>query len=249
MSGPAGRRRYPLPRWIAHRGGGGLAPENTLAGFRLAARLGFRAAEFDVMLTRDGVPVLMHDETLARTTGAAGAVADLDWADLARLDAGARFHKSWAGEAIPRLDAVLALCADLGLGLNVEIKPATGHEARTGEVVAALVAARWPAGLPLLVSSFCETALAAAQEAVPGQARALLFETVPADWAERLARLGCLALHARAADLDGPTVAAVTAAGVPVAAYTVNSAAEADRCFALGVSALFTDRLDGLGPV
>ena len=66
--------KLPLPRWIAHRGGGSLAPENTLAGIRLAARLGYRAVEFDVMLSADGTPFLVHDETLERTTNGQGRV-------------------------------------------------------------------------------------------------------------------------------------------------------------------------------
>lgn len=239
---------YPLPRWIAHRGGGALAPENTLAGCRLAARLGFRAIEFDVMLTHDGVPVLMHDESLARTTAATGQVPELDWAQLARVDAGSPFHRAWAGEPVPRLEAVLALCADLGLVPNVEIKPAAGYEAATGRVVAETVARHWPAGQPLLLSSFSEAALAAAAAEHAGLPRALLVEAVPADVLERLGRLGCRALHARADGLSAEVMALLVAAGVPVAAYTVNEAGLADRCFALGVSALFTDRLDCLGP-
>jgi glycerophosphoryl diester phosphodiesterase len=66
----------PLPRWFAHRGGGSLAPENTLAGIRLAARLGYKAVEFDVMLSGDGTPVLIHDETLERTTNGVGRVCE-----------------------------------------------------------------------------------------------------------------------------------------------------------------------------
>lgn len=240
---------YPLPRWIAHRGGGALAPENTLAGCRLAARLGFRAVEFDVMLSRDGVPVLMHDESLARTTSATGQVPELDWEALARVDAGRPFHRAWAGEPVPRLEAVLALCAELGLAPNVEIKPAAGHEAATGQVVAATVVRHWPADRPLVLSSFSEVALAAAAVVSAGLPRALLVEAVPGDVIDRLGRLGCRALHARAGGLTAEVVAPLAAAGVPVAAYTVNETGLADRCFALGVSALFTDRLDRFGPL
>ena len=239
---------YPLPRWIAHRGGGALAPENTLAGFRLAARLGFLAAECDVMLTRDAVPVLLHDESLARTTDGTGNLAERDWAGLAGVDAGARFHKAWRGEPLPRLEQVLALCQALGLGLNVEIKPTAGHDAATGRVVAETVRRCWPADLPLLLSSFSEIALEAAAAAAPQLARALLVEAVPTDWLAHVRRLGCVALHARAGGLDESVLATARAVGVAVAAYTVNDAAEAERCFALGVSALFTDRLDCLGP-
>ncbi len=118
----------PLPRWIAHRGGGRLAPENTLAGIRMAARLGFKAVEFDVMLSGDGTPVLIHDETLERTTNGAGRVCDTPDSVLFSLDAG---H----GERIPRFAEAAALCRELGLLANVEIKPAAGHELATAAVV------------------------------------------------------------------------------------------------------------------
>lgn len=239
---------YPLPRWIAHRGGGGLAPENTLAGLRLAARLGFRAVEVDAMLTADGVPVLLHDETLDRTTDGHGRLADRCWADLAGVDAGRRFHPAWSGEPIPRLEAVLALCADLGLGLNVEIKPASGHDVDTGRVVAETVARACPTGLPLVLSSFSEAALDAARAAAPSQPRALLFEALPAGWTERVAAVGARSVHARAADLGENEAAALRRAGIPFALYTVNGRDQAERCLALGATALFTDRLDTLGP-
>ena len=92
------------PRIIAHRCGGALAPENTLAGLRLAARLGCGGVEFDTMLAADGVPVLMHDETLERTTSGCGRVADLDSISLARFDAGSRHHPAFAAEPVPTLE-------------------------------------------------------------------------------------------------------------------------------------------------
>lgn len=239
---------YPLPRWIAHRGGGALAPENTLAGIRLAARLGFRAVEFDVMLTADGVPVVIHDETLRRTTDRRGRVAERSSAEIAGADAGVRFHAAWAGEGLPRCEQALDLCAALGLAANVEIKPAAGHERATGVAVAALAAVRWPAGRPILLSSFSDTALAAAREAAPDLPRALLVGDIPANWRQRLRTVDALALHARAESLSPAGVGELLAAGVPVAAYTVNTAELADACLAMGVAALFTDRLDIFGP-
>lgn len=200
------------------------------------------------MLTADGVPILIHDETLRRTTGGRGRVADLEWAAVSRLDAGTRFHPAWAGEPVPRLADALALCAALGLAVNVEIKPAAGHAAETGTVVARGVQDAWPPGLPLLFSSFSEEALAAAAGVGGPWPRALLVKNIPADWQARLGALGCTALHARAADLSAQRMEELRAAGVPVAAYTVNSAREAERCFALGAAALFTDRVDSLGP-
>src|SRR5262245_59134058 len=113
---------WPFPRVLAHRGGGTLAPENSLAGLRAAARYGFRGVEFDAKLTRDGVVVLLHDETLDRTTNGHGLVAQAHWAALERLDAGSWRDRRFAGEAVPTLTAALLLCSNLGLWPNVEIK-------------------------------------------------------------------------------------------------------------------------------
>ena len=191
-------RRIPLPRWFAHRGGGTLAPENTLAGIRLAARLGFRAVEFDVMLTADGTPVLIHDETLERTTNGTGRVCETPDHALFALDAG-------DGERIPRFAEAAALCRELGLLANVEIKPAAGHAERTGEVVAAEAARLWAgAALPPLLSSFDPAALAVARDVAPGLPRGILFEAVPDDWHARLTELGAFSLHCDASGLGSP---------------------------------------------
>ena len=123
-----------LPRLIAHRCGGNRAPENTLAGLHEAARAGCRAVEFDVMLSADGTPVLIHDETLERTTNGVGRVCETPDAVLFSLDAG-------AGERIPTLAEAAVLCQRYGLLANIEIKPATGHEAATGASVARFVQA------------------------------------------------------------------------------------------------------------
>lgn len=231
------------PRLIAHRCGGALAPENTLAGLRIAARLGVKAVEFDAMLSGDGVPVLIHDETLARTTGGNGRVAETALAELQRLDAGRHHHPAFAGEAVPTLVAALALCDELKLAVNLEIKPAAGQEAVTGGTVAALAATCIPrAGL--MLSSFSTAALDAAREMAPELPRALLVEAIPADWAEQLRQHGCTALHTAAGQLDPARAGMVLAAGFPLACYTVNDPQEARRLYALGVAAIFSDRPD-----
>jgi glycerophosphoryl diester phosphodiesterase len=229
------------PRIIAHRGGGALAPENTLAGLRLAARLGCGGVEFDVMLATDGVPVLIHDETLDRTTTGRGRVAALDSATLVRLDAGIRHHPAFAGEPVPTLDEALRLCAALGLWANVEIKPAAGQEAETGRVVACHAAA---ASGGLLLSSFSSIAMRAAADEAGRLPRALLVEAIPADWRERMVETGARALHSAARALTVDALQAVRDAGFPLACYTVNRRDEAERLFAMGVSAVFTDRPD-----
>lgn len=230
------------PRFIAHRCGGALAPENTLAGLRLAARLGYRATEFDVLLTRDGVPVLMHDETLERSTDGSGPIAEWTLDQLRRLDAGARHGRAWAGERVPTLREALACCRELGLWANIEIKPTTGREAETGNAVACALRCEWDGRG--VVSSFSEAALAAARGAAPDLPRALLVEAVPDDWRQRIERVGASALHARAQVNAGGRLAQVTATGMLLACYTVNDGAEAERVFAAGAAAIFTDRLD-----
>ena len=231
-------RLPPLPRWIAHRGGGTLAPENTLAGIRLAARLGFRAVEFDVMLSGSGTPVLIHDETLARTTNGSGHVCETPDDVLFALDAG-------GGERIPRFAEAAALCRELGLLANVEIKPAAGLERRTAEVVAGMAADLWRgAALPPLVSSFSPVALEIARDVAPGLPRGLLFEKVPADWLRELDSLRAVSLQCDAGLLDDAVLAAARERQVPVLCYTVNAPRVAERLFARGVAALFTDRLD-----
>ena len=229
------------PRIIAHRCGGALTPENTLAGLRLAARLGCRGVEFDVMLAADGVPVLIHDETLQRTTSGQGRVAALSSAQLAALDAGGRHHPAFAVEPVPTLDEALQLCTALGLWANVEIKPSAGQEAGTGRVVARHAAT---AKGQLLLSSFSAEALRTAADEAAQLPRAILVEAIPADWRDLVAAVGALAVHCAARELTAEALAAVRGDGLPLACYTVNRRDDAERLFAMGVSAVFTDRPD-----
>lgn len=234
------------PRIIAHRGGGALAPENTLAGLRIAARMGCRGVEFDVALTADGVPILMHDETLERTTNGAGFVAAKTAAEVACLDAGGKHHRAFAVEPAPTFQAALQTCTELGLWMNVEIKPTPGTEAVTGHVVASAVAAHLavhPAAA-IVLSSFSVLSLQQAMQVVPTVPRALLMETIPADWRGQLASAGASALHTAAAGITADLIAPLCNSGIPLACYTVNDRATADVLFAAGVSAIFTDRID-----
>jgi len=116
------------PRLTGHRGAKVVAPENTLASFREAAEYGADCIEFDVWFCADGVPVIFHDNTLERTSDGVGRVADLDLAALKKLDAGGWFAPEFSGETIPTLPETIVLCRDLGLGINIEIKPNPGEE-------------------------------------------------------------------------------------------------------------------------
>ena len=95
---------------LAHRGASGYAPENTWPAFKLAREMGANGIETDVQLSKDGVPVLVHDTNLDRTSDGTGPVADLTWDELARLDAGSWLDARFAGERIVRLDEFLDWC-------------------------------------------------------------------------------------------------------------------------------------------
>src|SRR5659263_487313 len=99
-------KHWPYPRWIAHRGAGKLAPENTLTAFRLGASHGYRMFECDVKLSADGVPFLLHDDTLDRTTNGKGVAGEQPWEVLSKLDAGSWHSPEFAGEPLPRLDSI-----------------------------------------------------------------------------------------------------------------------------------------------
>lgn len=219
----------PYPRIIAHRCGGVLAPENSLAGLEAAARLGCRAVEFDVMLTADGVPILMHDETLERTTRCTGRVAEHTLAEIRACD-----------PAVPTLDEALATCRRLALWANIEIKPATGCETESGDVVGCRLATGWDGRG--VVSSFSEKSALAGRRHLPGAAFALLYECLPSDWQAASARLGARSVHVSAEGITAENIARLKSAGMPVAVYTVNDPALAERLFSLDITAIFTDR-------
>jgi glycerophosphoryl diester phosphodiesterase len=126
------------PFLIAHRGGATEAPENTLAAFRHALSLGIRYVELDVQMSSDGELVVIHDETLDRTTSGSGPVGDHTYEELRRLDAGSWFAPEYAGERIPTLREVLDLCVLEGVGVVIELK-SPGMYQGMEEKVAALV--------------------------------------------------------------------------------------------------------------
>jgi glycerophosphoryl diester phosphodiesterase len=229
-----------IPRIIGHRGAKAHAPENTLASVRLARAQGARWVEVDVKLSRDGAPVLMHDERLERTTDGRGEVRDMDLADLRRLDAGRWFSAEHAGERIPTLEEFLDLAAGLGLGANLEIKPCPGREAETARVALEVARRRAP-GLPVLVSSFAVESLEAALETAPDRPRGYLMDEERPDWAAVADRVAAATLNVNAQRQTRESVAAYRASGRPVLCYTVNDPSRAAELLGWGVSAVFTD--------
>jgi glycerophosphoryl diester phosphodiesterase len=240
---------WPYPRWIAHRGAGKLAPENTLAAFRLGAAFGYRAFECDVKLSADGVPFLLHDATLERTSNGSGTAGELDWATLSRLDAGSWHSRGYAGEPLPTLDAIAAFVRGNGLQLNLEIKPTPGVEALTGQVVAGHAARLWAdAAVPPLLSSFRPESLQGARDSAPQLPRALLLDSLWAGWFDVAAALEVRAVVTHHRLMDAALLAQLRDAGWRALVYTVNEPADAQRLLALGVDGLITDAVDRFAP-
>ena len=239
-------------RVVAHRGGGTMAPENTLAAVKEGYRRGFRAIEFDVMLARDGVPVVMHDPYLGRTVAGSGDIPDYDGAELVRMDAGSWFSAAYAGEPVPAFVDYAQYCKAHGIWMNIEIKPVPGFEAATGAVVARIAAAMFAEelGTPAapLLSSFSMAALAAAQAAAPTVQRACLFDKLPPDWQAQATALGAVAIHTNHKHLTEQSAHAIKAAGFGLLCYTVNSPERVRTLRTWGVDCLCTDRIDLIGP-
>lgn len=241
---------WPYPRWIAHRGAGKLAPENTLAAFIHGARHGYRMFECDVKLSADGQPFLLHDATLERTTSGRGIAGELSWHALARLDAGSWHSPAFASETLPTLEQIARFCREHGHHLNIEIKPTPGQDALTGTAVANAVQRLWQGAAtpPPLLTSFQRPALQAAGAAQPQLPRGLLLDALPDDWLDAARQLGCVALVCQHRLWTADTVAQARQAGFWLLSYTVNDEAEARRLLALGINGLITDRIDAFAP-
>lgn len=243
---------WPFPRIVAHRGGGICAPENTLAALRRGAQYGFHAVEFDVMLSKDSIPVLMHDPDFGRTVPGVGSVSEKSAQELAGMNAGSWFGPAFAGEGVPLFEQAITCCQKNHLWMNVEIKPAPGFEEQTGRVVAEWCGRFFPVGtatpeLPLL-ASFSFEALRAAQFAAPHLPRGYLVEAIPSDWQERLEALEAVSLHVDHSNLSLEQAQAVKEKGFGLFCYTVNDPARAREIRGWGVDAFCTDRIDLIGP-
>ncbi len=240
---------WPYPKWIAHRGAGTLAPENTLAAFRLGAQFGYRGFECDVKLSADGVPFLLHDTTLERTSSGQGTAGDHSWSALSQLDAGSWHGRSHAGEPLPTLAAVAAYMRRNQFRLDLEIKPTPGAETATGTAVAQAVRRLWQGDpVPPLLSSFRPESLLAAQQTAPELPRALLLDTLWPGWETVARQLQPVAVITNHTLMDEALHARLQAAGWRCLCYTVNHPADADRLLALGIDGLITDAVDRFTP-
>ena len=220
-----------LPKVIGHRGAMAYAPENTLESFREARRRGASWVEIDVKLTADNVPIVMHDASLKRTTGLDRPVARTTRAELPAI--------------VPTFEDAIACFHELGLGCNVEIKPCEGREAETARVAVATLRRAWPGSLPApLLSSFKDLSLAAAREAAPEFARALLVSELGEDWQRRAKAVDAAGLNVGSKKLTAAGALAVKRAGFALSVWTVNDPEEARAIVGMGADCIITDAPD-----
>lgn len=239
---------WPYPYIVAHRGGGKLAPENTLAAIDVGAHYGHTMIEFDAKLSKDGQIFLLHDDTLERTSNGWGVAGELPWDALLNVDAGSWFGSKFKDEKLPLLAQVAERCKQHGMMANIEIKPTTGTETATGKAVALAARELWQGQTAPLLSSFAIEALDAAQTAAPELPRGLLLDKWRDDWRELTERLGCVSIHLNHKLLDEARVQALKAAGLHILVYTVNAPQRAEKLLRWGVDAICTDNIDSIGP-
>jgi len=242
-------KTWPYPRWIAHRGAGTLAPENTLAAFRKGAEYGYRMFECDAKLSADDVVFLMHDATLHRTTNGQGIGGEQNWQQLSQLDAGSWHSRHFSGEPLATLANLAQYCIRNQFHLNIEIKPTPGVEFKTGEIVAQQAAHLWQQEkVPPLLTSFQVESLKGAQQAAPHLPRGLLLHTLTEGWLETAKRLECSAIVCQYALWTPKMVLTVHGAGMRCLSYTVNDEWAAQHLMALGTDGIITDRVDAFSP-
>lgn len=242
---------WPYPLWIAHRGAGKLAPENTLAAFRLGATHGFRMFECDVKLSADGVAFLLHDDTLERTSNGKGVAGAHAWSDLSQLDAGSWHSRQFAGESLTTLVHLASFCQANAAWLNIEIKPTQGLERETGRQVAKAAQALWsgqPDRWAPLLTSFQPEALIGAREAAPELKRGLLLDTLWTGWQSVAIDQACVALVCNHSLWTAALRDEARHMGLRALAYTVNESADAERLLALQLDGIITDRVERFAP-
>lgn len=237
------------PYVIAHRGISGKAPENTLASFlRAAAVPGIDMVELDVHVSRDGIPVVVHDRTLQRTTTGNGTVWNYTLAELQTLDAGSWFHRSFRDERIPTLKTVLASVGS-SVWVNIEIKSHLFHREQGGVVEQAVLAAVDEADMRgrVLYSSFSHHRVSGLKHLDPGAVVGVLYNLYrdigrkPSSLARAsMADVFVCARH----ELRRSMVEDAHRHGIAVYVYTLNSVGDVNRMMDLGVDGIMSDNAD-----
>jgi glycerophosphoryl diester phosphodiesterase len=245
--------RWLFPQVIAHRGGGRFAPENTIQSITCGRDAGYKGVEFDVMLTKDKVPVLMHDDVVGRTIKSAHrSISDLTLDEIISLDAGSWYDAKYSAVRVPKFEDVLQFCHQNNIWMNIEIKPAPGFERETGEVVAQTTKdffARHslPEEQLPLFSSFAFDSLKAAYAVAPSFKRGYLIDDIMTevpDWREKCAEIAAYSVNTNHETLNRSLASEIKNEGFGLFCYTVNTVAKAHEIMDWGVDAFCTDELE-----
>lgn len=237
-----------FPRVIAHRGACLLAPENTLASLYKAAEMGAKWLEFDVMLTSDRQPLVIHDFTLDRTTNGRGKVANTSSLVIQRLDAGSWFSRAFAGEKVPSLEEYVRTAAELGLGMNIEMKGNFFSANLLAQHVVSVLARYWRPDLPRpVVSSFSTACLRAMHKRAPDIALGWISSRWWRNMSTKLEKYHCIALSAEEKILTRERVLEIRSHGKHVLAFTVDDPSRARELLDFGVDAVFSNNPNLLG--
>lgn len=223
----------------AHRGSSGEAPENTLAAFRLAAEQGADGIELDIQMSLDGQLVVIHDETLNRTTDQKGYVGYQTYAQIARADASYRF-KQYKGERVPLLSQVLDFVAPTNLLLNIELKNSVLPYPGMEETVIRLVQ-EYHMEERVVFSSFNHYSIAKLVNLAPQIESATLYSAMMYKPWEYAISIGARALHPHYHHVNRDIVNGTHAAGLSIRPYTVNREGDIRRMLHLGVDAIITN--------
>lgn len=234
----------PSNKIIGHRGAAAYAPENTFAAFNQALTLGCRHIEFDVMLSADGEPFVIHDESLKRTTNGRGDVGLVNADYLESLDAGKWFARRFCGEKIPHLSDAIKWLNFSDVNANIEIKPYPGTAQLTSVAVLSCINRFWSSEKLPLISSFNLDALQWCRTLAPEMPIGLLLHTWDEDWLNLAEDLSCFSIHLNRKIITSERVRAIKEKGYFVLAYSVNRKRQAKKLIDLGVDALFSDYPD-----
>ena len=233
---------------FAHRGMPRVAPENTMASFRLAHEAGARWIETDVDILADDTPILIHDTDLDRTTNRSGQFYPLTAAALPSIDAGSWFGPEYAGEPLPRLSDLIAFANETGMNLNIELKANEQGAERTRRQIDAVLAEldSLQPDSEVIISSFSHPLLMAFHERAPEYAVGLLYtkDNLWPDWKSVAEFCGASYIHPQVTGLTREMVETFREAGYGVNVWTVNDAGTANQLFNWGCTGVFTDIAD-----
>jgi glycerophosphoryl diester phosphodiesterase len=231
-----------IPPVIAHRGASAYAPENTLSSFLKAKQLGINWVEFDVMLSADDRVIVIHDETIDRTTNGSGKVSELTWPFLQTLDAGTWFDPVFSGEKIPLLSDVIKLLNQYQLNANIEIKDLADRAELTVNKVLEVIEDHWDKNmnLPLISSFSLEVTQYVRKYSKTAKLGFLMREWLP-DWQALCDQLNCISVHVNEKILTEERVKRIRSTDRAVLSYTINHRDRAQELFNWGVDAVFSD--------